>query len=688
MQIPIEAHNSPMTKVRNRTIKSLVVVMMVTFLSLWHVRTTGHLSSTAFASFVLFVFVCLAYGHAFLVATADLVKNRAGLSFQFLCGFFLFNTLLFVLSLVSPFGMLTNISILSLGALGLATLGLRRQPNVDDFHEELPGLLCVLVSGAAATLWCSDSQAPLLIQGQTAIYQTWQDTFIHAREISAFAQAHGIGSIQDIKLSGAPAPLYHFASYLSAAAVSVLASVPAIDVYSSFQLPLGIFLTGLAAFSLAASIWGGWPAIAAAVAVVVVPDAYQQGFANRYLSYNFLAQINLGMLYGIACAAIAWIFILEGNRRGRVASILIGYFFLAVCLFYKAHIFVANAFLILIYPCLFFPGLRQRWRLIIGSMLAGIFVAAIGFSQTIDRVPVLRLDGSGVGGYIVILLRDFDDGLFKTFFTQVFRLEQHSKPVEGLYVAVMLLLSTFGLWIIATPLVALAGGKRITAAVLFFPLLIIANYLVMSIGLALDTRGVGTPDELLNRPLVWAYFAVVAWTAGAGYSLVYGDGLPRGRIAQIGLLGLLCFTLVGPLVFSRNLQTFPARHGYARYEEFNSVPLCLVRASQYLRDNSRSDEIIQDSENDPRFVVTALSERQLFAGMGLFGGRAKEHQARLDGLSDFRGIRNADELRSYAASHNIAWYLLHPGSAVSWPASFLQQKVFDCEGYRVYRFAK
>src|SRR5450830_79683 len=372
MQIPIEAHNSLITELRKRTIKSLVVVMMVTFLSLWHVRTTGHLSSTAFASFVLFVFVCLAYGHAFLVATADLVKNRASLSFQFLCGFFLFNTLLFVLSLVSPFGMLTNISILSLGALVLAALGVRRQPNVDDFHEELPGLLCVLVSGAAATLWCSDSQAPLLIQGQTAIYQTWQDTFIHAREISAFAQAHGIGSIQDIKLSGAPAPLYHFASYLSAAAVSVLASVPAIDVYSSFQLPLGIFLTGLAAFSLAASIWGGWPAIAAAVAVVVVPDAYQQGFANRYLSYNFLAQINLGMLYGIACAAIAWIFILEGNRRGRVASILIGYFFLAVCLFYKAHIFVANAFLILIYPCLFFPGLRQRWRLILGSMLAGI----------------------------------------------------------------------------------------------------------------------------------------------------------------------------------------------------------------------------------------------------------------------------------------------------------------------------
>lgn len=257
MQLSINTLSVPVTAVRTLRIKFLAVALIVTFLSLWHVRVTGYLSWTALASFVLFVFVCLAYGHAFLVATADLMKNRAGLTFQFLCGFFLFNTLLFVLSLVSSFGMLVNISILSLGALGLAALGVKRQSNVDDDQEELPSLMCILVSGAAATLWCSDSQAPLLIQGPTAIYQTWQDTFIHVRAISAFAQAHGISTGQDIKLSAVPAQIYHFASYLSAAAVSVLAGVRAIDVYSSFQLSLGIFLTGLAAFSLIASIFGG-----------------------------------------------------------------------------------------------------------------------------------------------------------------------------------------------------------------------------------------------------------------------------------------------------------------------------------------------------------------------------------------------------------------------------------------------
>jgi len=676
----------PRSRLHGRSIPALAVAVMVAFLSFWQVRVTGHLSWSAFAALLLFVCVCLAYGQAFLAATASLVRNKAGLPFQFLSGFFIFNTLLFLVSLLSPFGMLLNLALLALGALGLTIFCARRQPVPDEAHEALPGLLCVLVAGLAATLWCSDAQAPLPIHGQTAIYQTWQDSFFHVRQISAFAQAHGIGSIQNIRMSEAPTQIYHYASYLSTAALSVLTGIPAIDAYASFQLPFGIFLVGLAAFSLVSAIWGVWPALAAALAVLLLPDAYQQGFANRYLSYNFLAQVNLGMLYGIACAAIPWVFVLEGSRRGNLVSILVAYLFLAICLFYKAHVFVANAFLILIYPCLFFSGARLRWRLFAGIALTAIFIAVVGFSQSIASVPVLRLDGSGIGHYIVILLRDFDEGYLKAFFTQVFTLEKHSKPVEAMYVVFMLSISTFGLWLVATLLVVVAGRAKASAAIYCFPLLVIANYLVMSIGLALDTRGVGTPDELMNRPLAWAYFAVVAWTAGGAYYLAIGDRLPRSRVARAALLALFCLALLGPLVFSKNLQTYPARKGFATYAEFNAVPLCLVQASRFIRDNSHPQDTVQDSENDPRFVVTALAERQLFAGESIFGKPGKNLQERLDGLASFRAMQDAAEVKFYAASHKIDWYILQPGTAVSWPASFLQEAVFACDGYRVFRF--
>ncbi|PKO60601.1 MAG: hypothetical protein CVU24_12330 [Betaproteobacteria bacterium HGW-Betaproteobacteria-18] len=466
----------------------------------------------------------------------------------------------------------------------------------------------------------------------------------------------------------------------------MFAGVPALEVYSSFQLPLGIFLVGLAAFSLIASIWGGWPALAAAAAVVLLPDAYQQGFANRYLSYNFLTQVNLTVLYGIACAAMAWIFVLEGSRRGKPWTILAGYVFLGLCLFYKAQIFVANAFLILIYPWLFFNGLRLRWRALIVALLTALFVTVIAFSQTLTRVPLISLDGSGLNGYVQILLSCFDPGYLKNFFTQVFMLEQHARPMVWLYAAAMILLSSFGWWLVATPLVLAAGRAKTKAEIFYWPVLIVVNYMVMSMGLALDTHGVGTPDELLNRPLVWAYFAVVAWTVGGGYFFALGNRLPRSRLARAALIGLLCLGLSSPLVLGKRLQTFPAWKGFTDYKEFNAVPLCLLKASQYIKDNSRQGDIMQDSANDRHYLVAALTERQIFAGENLFAQPKGALLERLYGLEYFKGMRDPNAILTYAAVNNIAWYLLQPGSPVAWPDAFLQQAAYQCGGYRVYRF--
>ena len=660
---------------------------IVAILFFWQIRVSRQISWTALASFVVFVLICLAYGRGFLAATAKLVKNRAGLSFQFLSGFFVANTLLFFASLVSPFGMPTNLSILALGALGMAAFGARLKPDLDDFDASLPSLLCILVSGLAATLWSTDSQTQPVLQGQTFVYQTWQDFFFHVREISAFANAKGAGTLYHFRMSDAPALLYHFANYLSASAISFATNTPAVQIYSSFQLPFGIFLTGIAAFSLIASIWGSWPALAATAAVVLLPDAYQQGFANKYLSYAFMSQVNLGSLYGIACAALAWIFMLEGSRRGKIMAVLVGYVFLAICLFYKAHLFVANSFLILIYPCIFFPGVRRRWRFAIGLALTGIYVGAITYSQTLDRVPILRMDGSGIGSYIVQQLGNFDEGHLKAYFTQVFKLEHHSKPIDALNAVALLLISTFGLWFPAALLVLVAARKKMDSAILAFPFFVTANYLVMSIGLAMDTRGIGTPDELLSRPLVWAYFVIAAWTGGAIYHLAIGNRPPKGLPAQTGLFALLCLAMTSPFVFSKGLQTLPTWKEKAKYEQFNSVPVCLVKAAVFIRDNSAPFDIFQDSENDPRFVVTALTERQVFAGDSIYAKPEKKVKERLDGLTDFRNMQDVDQVQRYAKVHHIAWYLLYPETQVAWPSAFLETASFNCDGYRVFHFA-
>ena len=63
-----------------------------------------------------------------------------------------------------------------------------------------------------------------------------------------------------------------------------------------------------------------------------------------------------------------------------------------------------------------------------------------------------------------------------------------------------------------------------------------------------------------------------------------------------------------PLVCARDIQTFPAVRKMASYKMLNSVPPGLIKACRYIRKHSEITDLIQDSENDPRWVITALAE--------------------------------------------------------------------------------
>lgn len=681
-------------RVSNRRDAIVASATVAAFLVLWNARVVGNFSWIALFVLAAYAAVCMSYGHAFFLLTRRLLPYRPGWVFRFLCGYFCFNTLLYAIVLASPLGMVADVLIVSIVGVAGAVFLDRRMREADDVAPSttrLPDLLCLVISGAAATLWCLDAQGPLLIDGDNAVFQVWYDVFIHTREISVFGQSHGIGSIHDIKVAGAPAQIYHFASYISTAALYKLTGTSAIQAYSSVHVPFGIFLTGLGAFALAESIWGGSAALAACAAILLVPDAFQHGFQNRYLSYNFLAQVNPGMLYGIACGALAWLFVIAGSAKGRYAAIFIGYCLAVVCLLYKAHVFVAIAYLILIYPCLFFDRLGARRRLAIGLAFTAIFVLAVVLSQRFGRVPVLRLDGSGFSSYLLQLLSDFDRGGIKGFFSDVFLHRKYPRAIQALFAIAMLLIGTFGLWIVATATALLKLRGRMEPAIFYFPVLIIANYLIMSMGLALDTREVGTPDELLNRPLVWAYFIVVIWTVGAAWQLASENrqviGPRIGKRVTIAFAAFVAIGLLGVAIGSRDFQTFPTRGGYASYREFNSIPRCIVAAANFLREHSDAADVIQDSANDPRFAFTALSERQAYFIDGDWGGVTFDFELRKTEMKNFLQFDDAARIEKFAKDTNLAWVLLRPESKSAWPASFLDRPAFSCGGYRLFRLA-
>jgi hypothetical protein len=658
-------------------------------LSLWHARVIHHFSLQAFAVFLVFSGVSLIYGRVFIKLSPFFFKETHGLSIQLLCGYFVLNTLLFLLVLVTPFGIVTNFSILTGAGLLLLFIFPGVTKDLRKPLDYLPDFLCVLLSGIAITLWCTDSLRPAVKEGSVTIYQTFTDSFYHSRQLSSFAQSHGLKSISDTRMAGLPPRLYHYASYITSAAVMSCTHSSAYATFVSFYVPFGLLLTGLAAFSLAASIWGMWPGLAGVFAVMLLPDAYQQGFGNKLFSYYFVQQAGSTGLYGVVCVTIAWVFILDGCKAGRFTSILCGYVVLIVSLTYKAHFFVANAFLLMIYPCIFFRGLKISWRITSAVLLTSLFAFVVGVSQHMEGVPTLRLDGSSIRPYAKFLLYFFEPGFFKSLFYGALVLHQHSNAIFGLILAGMILVCTFGFWIIAYVFVSVLLRSRIGVAAFFFPLFVTVNYIVMSVGLAEDARGVAYPEELLHRPFVWAYFVLVAWTGAGVYAFLFSNNPPRSRSARIltAICAVLSFSV--PLAYGHNIQTLPTVKIFASYKAVNSVPAALTKACLYIRKHSHPEDLIQDSENDPRFVITGLAERQDFAldcKLWSVNRNPIELRNRLEELAAFKRMRNEADLTEFIRRHNISWYILRPESEVAWPFSFRQTCVFNSGGYRVYHF--
>ncbi len=681
-----EFQAGPAITTNNRRWRWASITAIVGLLVLWHVRVTGGLPLLALLTVVLLAGLSLVYGRLFQKAWPDTAGSAAGLAFQFTCGFFIVNTLLFFMALVLPTPIHINVAILAVGALTGIVWLVRSPIAILPDADELPSFATIAISGIAATLWCTDAQTPMVMQGGQAVFQAWHDMFIHVREISVFAQAQGVSTIHDIKLAGATAPIYHFASYLFPAVMTGIAGTPALETFSSLQLPVGIFLTGLAAYILMGPLFGRWAGVAATAAVVLLPDAYLQGFGNRYLGYFFISQVNLGMLYGIAAAALAWTFLIDGCNRGKYGLVFMAYVFLVVCLFYKAHLFVANAFLMMIYPCMFFHRLAARRRLLIAVAFVALFVGVVGFSQHLQRVPVMRIDGSGISGYVSILLGMFDHELPYRFFQSVLGTTAYPKAVQALGTVVMLLACTFGAWLVATAIL-LATQKRLPATTRVFPLLFLANYLMMAMGLALDDRGIGGRDELLNRPLVWAYFAVVTWTAAAAWQ-AWVPRAPGRRTAIVAVAAVCIAAYITPWHAGRNLQTLSAWSSHASYAKFNASPLCLVESAQFIRAHAQPRDLMQDSggADDLAFVSTALAERQLYAGKGSFGGKTDLAAARLADLAPVFALTTPADIEKFVGARGISWYLVRPETTTSWPAAFLSQSVFACGGYRVFHF--
>jgi hypothetical protein len=601
------------------------------------------------------------------------------LPLRLLMGYAAVNTALLALAWLSPWGIIANFGAVFAVA---AALFIAARPVRQRRREDSVGLLAVGLSLAAATLWCRDSLRPISVEGSTVVFKPWIDGFYHAMHLRIFGAAHGASTIEDFRMAGVPARLYHYGAYLTPALIRQASGLRSYAAFAGILAPMGVFFSGLGAYALFGSFWGRWPGLAAAAALLLLPDGAQQGLQNTFMSYHWLTQISPSASYGLALLAVAWLFVLLGCAQGSRLQLVTGWLLAAILAVYKLHFFIASALLLLLVPVLFFRGsLGARKRAVWAVAAAAVYAAAIVIVQRVPGVPTIRFDGSGVRDIFTLIksfaqrgaLRDFLDGHLGV---------EHSL-VSNLATGVpYVLLSTLGIFAPLLIVLAIRLRKRMSFALASFPLLIVGNFLAMFLGLALDMRS-STPDELSHRPVMIVYFVVVAWIGGAAGLWLF-DSERRARIARPALIGAAVLLLAVPGLLGAGVQRLSAMRMFSPVR----VPLGLVRAAEYMRDHGDSQDVFQDSQFDRTCAVAALAERSPYAArtLTIMSYNGELLQRRIDFIESFMELHDAAALVAAAQQIGLRWFLLDPGDQVRWPDDIVRRPAFELDGYRLYRF--
>ena len=646
-------------------------------LLLWHRMTAGDLPLIVTAWLFSLLLVSFLVGDLFLKWALRDNERFDNLPTKLLSGILCVNVFLFIASLTLPFGLTVDWIIFLILALVLWFRA--RLVTSESFlmTHHLSETFFFLAIPLTVTVWCRELLHPVKLKGAIAVIRSWPDVYYHLCQINTFASSKGPGTISDVQMFDSVAHAYHMASYMLPAVLVDVTGSSALVSYASLLVPIGILMTALAAYSLCQLVFGKWPGLAAGLALMMLPDASQQGFDNPFLEYQWLLQISPSISYGLASAAFVFTLMFEACRTSYYRLIILSYFFVFVTLLYKAQIFVAISFLAFVFPVLFMGGRVANYRVPLLLLMTCIYLGIVALSQTSLSIPVIRLDGSGLIPYSSTILAWQPEGLIKQTFTSLFISVGYNGYLRAVTFCLMIIICTFGLFPIFYA--ALIGHikRSFKPVVWLFPLLVITLYLVMAICLSLDDRHIGTPEELLHRPFVWAYFVLVVWCAGAGYHRLFGDALPVSRQVRWLFILLIIFLAIVPISFGKGIQTF---------KNYQELPVCQLEAAKFIRANSYANEVVQDSMSDPHFILSALSERKPYA-IDTGGVRMPVGiQPRLNLLKQLKELNDGKEVESFMKEQTISWYVANPTDHIQWAKTMISHIAFECGGYRVYHF--
>lgn len=655
----------------------LAVGLVATVASGWVAVAGGAASVLAFVLLQAMFFVFYLVGSLLAAWTGLAAGVLFDLPLRLLVGYVVVNTLLLALAPLSPLGMVGNFGIVvALAALVFFVAKERRAgPGVPA------GLWAIAFGLVAATFWCQDCLDPIVERGETVSFKPWVDSFYHAVHIRIFAESHGAETIEDFRLAGVPARLYHYGVYMMPAVIKAASGIHSYTAFAGILAPLGVLFTALAAYAFLGSLWGPWPGFAAAAALLVLPDGAQQGVQNPFLSYHWLTQISPSATYGLAVLAVAWLFVVRGCTSGSRLQVIVGWFVAGVVALYKLHYSIASAPLLLLIPALFFgTSLRPAQRALLAVAAGLVCAGAFALVQRVPGVPPIRLDASSLDE-ILHLVHSFQvPGGLRDFLAERIGRDV-SWSVNLLFGAPYVLAAVFGASL-PLLLVLLVRLRREPLLYVLFPALLLANFLVMFFGLALDF-GRSTPEELSHRPLMIVYFFTTSWV-GAGFGLVILRSNRFRSAAPALIVGLAVLLLSVPANLGSGVQLMWVMPQVSPVR----LPVGLVRAAEHMREHGSPDDLFQDSQFDRTYAIAALSELRPFVAhtMTRMPHRAEMVTTRSAAVDRLMSLTQPKLVAGTARAYGIRWFVLHQGNKVRWPPELAGASVFRRGPIALYEF--
>ena len=676
MLAPVRALRS--LTVTYRTSDLVAVSLIAAVVSAWATAAGGIFSLRALLACEAMFFAYYLAGSVCVCLPRLAPGLLADLPLRLLIGYGLVNTASFGLAWVSPLGVVANgLLLFALVLLLFFAAGARtREPAA------FASLWVVALCLAATTLWCQDSIRPRSEQADLVSFKPWVDGFYHAVHIRIFAASHGAASIEDWRLLGVVARPYHYGVYLLPAFIKQASGLDSYAAFAGVLAPVGVFFTGLGAYAFFGSLWGAWPGVAAAAALLLLPDGAQQGMQNPFMSYHWLTQISPSATYGLALLVVAWLFVIKGCVQGNRSQLFAGWAFAALVMAYKLHYVFANALLLLLVPAIFFGSrLTVKSRALWIVAACGGYAAAVALGQKVPGAPLIRFDGSCVGEILRLVQSFAVRGALRDYVVSHMGADV-SPGANLIYGIPYVSLATLGVFLPLLIALVIWHWRRHPLLYVIFPLLLLGNFLAMFFGLALDFSS-STPDEISHRPLIIVYFFVVAWLGGVAGSMLFESGR-LSQLARPVLLGVVLLLFAVPAHFGPGVQRIWAMPAHCPVR----LPSALVRVAEYIRAHGPKEDAVQHSQFDRIYAFAALSERRTFVShtMVRIPFRGEMVEARTNAVDHFMTLKQPKAIAATARAFGFRWFILERGERVEWPSSILDHPVLETGPFRLYEF--